>query len=104
MKWANGEWLTTSELLEEIFGMEERIIYNTPEVVRYEKIYNYLMKNEAQIIGRRKTDSNSYIIFNLAGERYFIPENIFDENDDNWKIDSETNHTFAKDNFELRIV
>ncbi|TDX53005.1 hypothetical protein [Orenia marismortui] len=82
MRVSKGEVFTSTELMKEFFGMSDRLIYNVPEKMRYQKIYKYLMDNGAQVLSEVK--DNKYTILNLKGERYLIPNNIFSENDLKW--------------------
>jgi len=106
MKLSKGKLVTTTELMKEIFGMSNRMIYNIPEITRYEKIYKYLMENGAKVIGKKDKNNNSYTIFHLSGDSYFIPETIFDENSEEWKLELEKDSSLKNDEIrsQLRIV
>jgi vacuolar-type H+-ATPase subunit E/Vma4 len=80
VKISRGEIFTTTELMKEFFGMADKLIYNMTEKARYERIYNYLIENSAT----RLEDNDQYLIFNLEGDTYLIPKEIFDELDSSW--------------------
>ncbi|PRX31106.1 hypothetical protein BX659_106142 [Orenia metallireducens] len=80
MKISKGEIFTTTELMKGIFGMADRLIYNMTEIARYERIYSYLIENNAT----RLEDNAQYGIFKLKGDTYLIPKEIFDELDFSW--------------------
>lgn len=84
MKLANGEIITTTELMKDLFGMNDRLIYNMTEKARYEVIYDYLMEADAEKLERKKDNDNTSIAFILRDEVYLIPEEIFDEADEEW--------------------
>ena len=85
MKIMSDKLLTSTELMQEFFDMNEKLIHNLSEKERYEKIYEYLKrKTSARQIARRKDAHNTYMVFSWHGEIYLIPENIFDANDEGW--------------------
>lgn len=80
MKISKGEIFTTTELMKEIFGMADKLIYNMTEIARYERIYSYLIENNATSL----EDNAQYLVFKLKGDTYLIPKEIFDELDSSW--------------------
>ncbi|WP_408955853.1 hypothetical protein [Natroniella sp. ANB-PHB2] len=84
MKIKNDEIMTTTEIMKEIFGMKERLIYNLSERVRYERIYNYLIEAGAEELGTNKLKGGKYLSLQLDEEVYLIPNKIFDEFDEGW--------------------
>lgn len=80
MKISKGEIFTTTELMKDFFGMADRLIYNMTETSRYEKIYSYLLEKNAT----RLEGNAQYLVFNLKGDTYLIPKDIFDELDSRW--------------------
>ncbi|GAB6137091.1 hypothetical protein [Halanaerobaculum tunisiense] len=84
MKLTNDEIKTTTELMADLFGMEEKMICNLTEQMRYQKIYDYLMSAGARKLGTKEGANNTYTIYDLKGELYLIPEVIFDETDEEW--------------------
>ncbi|MCK8827149.1 hypothetical protein MWH25_05250 [Natroniella acetigena] len=84
MKIENNEIITTTEIIKQIFGMKERLIYNLSERVRYEQIYNYLIEAGAKELGVREFKGGKYLFLQLNRENYLIPTEIFDEFDEEW--------------------
>ncbi len=82
MRIVRGEVFTTTEILKDFFDMNQRLIYNMSEKLRYEYIYNHLVEHNAEEIIVR--GENKYSVFKLKGEIYLIPKDIFDENDEDW--------------------
>ncbi|MCK8817343.1 hypothetical protein MWH28_08235 [Natroniella sulfidigena] len=84
MKIKADEIITTTELMKEIFGMKERLIYNLSERVRYEQIYDYLIEDGAEELGIKEFKGEKYLFLQLEDENYLIPNDIFDEFDQEW--------------------
>ncbi|AGB41695.1 hypothetical protein Halha_1759 [Halobacteroides halobius DSM 5150] len=84
MKVLADEVMTTTEIMVDLFGMDERLVYNLPEKMRYQRIHQYLVSAGAKKKGTKKGVNNTYIVFNLDNEIYLIPQDIFDEYDEAW--------------------
>ena len=85
MKLTSEGLVTSTELMEELFGMNKKLIHNLSEKKTYEKIYEYLISEQgAEELETKRDSYNNHTILECKGEVYLIPEDIFDELDEEW--------------------
>ena len=96
MKLLENGVVTSAELMADFFAMSERMINNIAEKVRYEKICAYLIASGAEQQENRLQEYSTYEFLKWNGELYLIPKQIFDELDEDWLQELESNNN--KDN------
>ena len=94
MKIVEDGVLTSGELMAEMFTMSERMINNIAEKHRYKKICKYLKEQGAQ---KRQGINSKYSLFELEEELYLVPNEIFDELDEAWQQELETDENCETD-------
>ncbi|MGM0471971.1 MAG: hypothetical protein ACQEQI_06805 [Bacillota bacterium] len=77
MKLVNGQIFTTTELMREFFAMDEKLIYNMTEQMRYEKLHQYMVelvrREEATSLGQLEIKEEMYYGFSYREEVYLVP-------------------------------
>lgn len=79
MKIKDSKFYTTTEILEEFFQLEDRLLYQMDEGKRYEKIYRHLVKLGAKYSGVTEFKNKQFQQFKYQDSVYLIPNHIFHE-------------------------
>ena len=85
MKLTSDGLMTSTELMEELFAMNEKMIHNLSEKRRYEVIYEHLTSQRgAKVLDKQENNYGDHTVLGCEGEIYLIPDEIFDESDEKW--------------------
>lgn len=107
MKLTSEGLMTSTEVMQELFAMNEKMIHNLSEKSRYEAIYEHLTSERgAQVLDNKDNNYGDYTVLDCEGEIYLIPDEIFDESDEEWLelIDTEEEEGISSESAQVVSV